>query len=172
MESWQLQCLDLDRANKSICSYELSAFQIFHDGSLTLSTHLIKNNFFCVCIGWITTWHNVQNYVFLTRLSTDDLRQVFGCQRANFGCQKFPLFHRKRKKIKHMVRRLFGEWLSQDFVLNHFLWTSHGNVSCMQVTPCKILVARTQYLVALAMRKLQFRTLGYLTIWLLTSKYL
>ena len=197
-ESWQLECSDLDRANKSICSYEVSAFQIFHGGSLTLSTKLIivitllkcqvlfnintnwghcklnliqikvnqmqvlrrgenqstwgkasqsreenqqtqpkklwvwkwnpghiggrrvlsplhhhcspnKKQIFFLCIGWMTTWHKVWNYLFY-KAANWWLKSSFWLPKSKFWLLKISSIQPKKKKW-NMVRHLFGKWL-------------------------------------------------------------
>ena len=68
--------------------------------TLVLSNKLVKvelplrKNYWKADNWSVRTWTEQISLFFLTRLSTDDLRQVF-------GCQKFPPFHRKRKKKTH-----------------------------------------------------------------------
>jgi len=116
---------------------------------------------------------------------TSDPRQVFGCQLANFGCQKFAppwkeiarchlfwsemvvgyretCFNFSSKILTELkiTCSLMGKCLEihfQSLSLNSI--NSSGNLSCVLVTTCEILVASTQFLVALAIRKVQFWTL-------------
>lgn len=41
---------------------------------------------------FLREWRHTVSINFLIKMLAHDLRQVFGCQVANFGCKKFPPF--------------------------------------------------------------------------------
>ena len=116
---------------------------------------------------------------------TSEPRQFFGCQLANVGRQKFAppwkeiarchLFWSEMEvgyretcfnfswniltelKITCLSMENCLEIHFQSLSLNSI--NSTGNLSCVLVTTCEILVASTQFLVALAIRNVQFWTL-------------
>lgn len=123
---------------------------------------------------------------FFLPASTGDLRQVLGRQIANCGRKKFlpffaiahsiflqqialdtsleSIYMAKRKHLLLCARNLHSTRNECLEILISIVFSEHhsrGNDSRPQATACEILFARTQFFAALATRKAQFGTWGW-----------